>query len=118
MLKNGFDEYGGVPQFGRYHSVFGKVIDGMEVVNSILELPLTYESIDPTDAEASAENEAQVNNNRPQEDVIINSITLDTFRAEDYPELDNTPSGEELAELELRSAQEEAEKEAAANSQG
>lgn len=113
MLKNSFEEYGGVPQFGRYHSVFGKVIDGMEVVNAILELPLTYESVDPTDAEASAENEAQVNNNRPKEDVVINSITLDTFRAADFEELDNTPTEEELAELQVRSQQEEAEKEAA-----
>ena len=88
MLKNGFEEFGGVPQFGRYHSVFGKVIDGMEVVNAILELPLTYESIDPTDAEASAA---------------------------DYPELDNTPTEDELAELKRRSAEEEAAKEAALN---
>ena len=115
MLKNGFEEFGGVPQFGRYHSVFGKVIDGMEVVNAILELPLTYESIDPTDAEASAENEAQINNNRPKEDVVINSVTLDTFRAADYPELDNTPTEDELAELKRRSAEEEAAKEAALN---
>ncbi len=115
MLKNSFEEFGGVPQFGRYHSVFGKIIDGMEVVNAILELPLTYESVDPTDSEASAENEAQVNNNRPQEDVVINSITLDTFRAEDFDELDNTPTEDELAELQVRSQQEEAEKEAALN---
>ena len=76
---------------------------------------MTYESIDPTDAEASAENEAQINNNRPKEDVVINSVTLDTFRAADYPELDNTPTEDELAELKRRSAEEEAAKEAALN---
>ena len=70
---------------------------------------------DPTDAEASAENEAQINNNRPKEDVVINSVTLDTFRAADYTELDNTPTEDELAELKRRSAEEEAAKEAALN---
>ncbi len=112
MMKNAFAEYGGVPQFGRYHSVFGKIIDGMEVVEAILDLPLTYESVDLTNSEASGTQE-QLNNNRPLEDVVINSVTLSTFRAEDYPELDNTPTQEELDDLIFRSAQEQAEIDAA-----
>ncbi len=112
MMKNAFVDYGGVPQFGRYHSVFGKIIDGMEVVESILGLELTYESVDPTDPEVSGTQE-QLNNNRPVEDVVINSVTLSTFHAEDYPELDNTPTQEELDDLIFRSAQEQAEIDAA-----
>ena len=115
MMKNCFAEYGGVPQFGRNHSVFGKIIDGMEVVNAILALDLRYESLDITDAEASGTPE-QMNNNRPVEDVVINTVTLSTFHAADFEELDNTPSEEELGELLYRSAEEEAAKEAAASS--
>ena len=75
MMKNTFIQYGGVPQFGQYHSVFGKIISGMDVVDAILDLPLTYESVDPYNSEASTTQE-QSANNRPLEDVIINKITL------------------------------------------
>ncbi len=115
MMKNCFAEYGGVPQFGRNHTVFGKIIDGMEVVNAILELDLRNEPVDITNPEASGTPE-QLNNNRPVEDVVINSVTLSTFHAADYDELDNTPTEEELGDLLYRSAEEEAAKEAALNS--
>ena len=115
MMKNCFAEYGGVPQFGRNHTVFGKIIDGMEVVNAILELDLRNEPVDITNPEASGTPE-QLNNNRPVEDVVINSVTLSTFHAADYDELDNTPTEEELGDLLDRSAEEEAAKEAALNS--
>lgn len=116
MMKNAFIEYGGVPQFGQYHSVFGKIISGMDVVNAILELPLTYEPIDPYDSSASGTVE-QTSNNRPVEDVIINSITLSTYDPDDYDHLDNTPTPEELAELEERSEKEQAEMDAALTGQ-
>ncbi|MGI5894400.1 MAG: peptidylprolyl isomerase [Candidatus Merdivicinus sp.] len=112
MMKNCFKEYGGVPQFGQTHSVFGKVIDGMEVVEAILDLDLTYESVDLTQSEVSATNE-QLNNNRPLEDVVINSVTLSTFHAADFDELDNTPTEEELKDLIYRSTQEQQEQDAA-----
>ncbi len=103
---------GGVPQFGQYHSVFGKIISGMDVVNQILNLPLTYEPVDPYASDVSATVE-QSTNNRPLEDVIINKITLSTFDPDDYDHLDNTPSEDELLELEQRSAKEQEELDAA-----
>lgn len=112
MMKNTFVEYGGVPQFGQYHSVFGKVISGMDVVNAILELPLTYEPVDPYASDSSATVE-QSTNNRPVEDVVINKITLSTFDPDNYDHLDNTPTEDELLELEQRSAKEQEELDAA-----
>ena len=41
MMVNAFEELGGVPGISQYHTVFGKVIDGMEVVDAINELPMT-----------------------------------------------------------------------------
>lgn len=116
MMKNSFLEYGGVPQFGQYHSVFGKIIDGMEVVEAILDLDLTYESVDLTNSEASGTLE-QLNNNRPVEDVVINSVTLSTFHAADFDELDNTPTEEELEDLIYRSGIEQQEQDAALTGQ-
>lgn len=116
MMKNTFIQYGGVPQFGQYHSVFGKIISGMDVVDAILDLPLTYESVDPYNSEASTTQE-QSANNRPLEDVIINKITLSTYDPADYDHLDNTPTEEELEELENRSAEEQAELDAALTGQ-
>ena len=116
MMKNSFVQYGGVPQFGQYHSVFGKVISGMDVVNAIRELPLTYESIDPYASDSSATVE-QSTNNRPVEDVVINKITLSTFDPDNYDHLDNTPTEDELLELEQRSAKEQEELDAALTGQ-
>lgn len=116
MMKNTFIQYGGVPQFGQYHSVFGKIISGMDVVDAILDLPLTYDSVDPYNSEASTTQE-QSANNRPLEDVIINKITLSTYDPADYDHLDNTPTEEELEELENRSAEEQAELDAALTGQ-
>ena len=116
MMKNTFIQYGGVPQFGQYHSVFGKIISGMDVVDAILDLPLTYESVDPYNSEASTTQE-QSANNRPLEDVIINKITLSTYDPADYDHLDNTPTEEELEELEDRSAEEQAKLDAALTGQ-
>ena len=46
MMVNAFEELGGVPGISQYHTVFGKVIDGMEVVNAINELPMTAIDMD------------------------------------------------------------------------
>ena len=116
MMKNTFIQYGGVPQFGQYHSVFGKIISGMDVVDAILDLPLAYDSVDPYNSEVSTTQE-QSANNRPLEDVIINKITLSTYDPADYDHLDNTPTEEELEELENRSAEEQAELDAALTGQ-
>lgn len=116
MMKNTFIQYGGVPQFGQYHTVFGKIISGMDVVDAILALPLTYEPADAAASDSSATQE-QLSNNRPVEDVVIKKITLSTYDPADFDHLDNTPTAEELEELEDRSAQEQAEMDAALTGQ-
>ena len=115
-MKNTFIQYGGVPQFGQYHTVFGKIISGMDVVDAILALPLTYEPADATASDSSATQE-QLSNNRPVEDVVIRKITLSTYDPANFDHLDNTPTAEELDELEDRSAQEQAEMDAALTGQ-
>ena len=116
MMKNSSVQYGGVPQFGQYHTVFGKIISGMDVVDAILQLPLTYESADDTASESSATQE-QLSNNRPLEDVVIKKITLSTYDPANFDHLDNTPTPEELEELEERSAEEQAKLDAALTGQ-
>lgn len=116
MMKNTFIQYGGVPQFGQYHTVFGKIISGMDVVDAILALPLTYGPADAAASDSSATQE-QLSNNRPVEDVVIKKITLSTYDPADFDHLDNTPTAEELEELEDRSAQEQAEMDAALTGQ-
>lgn len=116
MMKNTFIQYGGVPQFGQYHTVFGKIISGMDVVDAILALPLTYEPADATASDSSTTQE-QLSNNRPVEDVVIRKITLSTYDPANFDHLDNTPTAEELEELEDRSAQEQAEMDAALTGQ-
>ncbi len=116
MMKNTFIQYGGVPQFGQYHTVFGKIISGMDVVDAILALPLTYEPADATASDSSATQE-QLSNNRPVEDVVIRKITLSTYDPANFDHLDNTPTAGELEELEDRSAQEQAEMDAALTGQ-
>ena len=116
MMKNTYIQYGGVPQFGQYHTVFGKIISGMDVVDAILALPLTNEPADAAASDSSATQE-QLSNNRPVEDVVIKKITLSTYDPADFDHLDNTPTAEELEELEDRSAQEQAEMDAALTGQ-
>ena len=116
MMKNTYIQYGGVPQFGQYHTVFGKIISGMDVVDAILALPLNYEPADAAASDSSATQE-QLSNNRPVEDVVIKKITLSTYDPADFDHLDNTPTAEELEELEDRSAQEQAEMDAALTGQ-
>ena len=35
MMMNAFEEMGGVPSLSQYHTVYGKVIQGMDIVNAI-----------------------------------------------------------------------------------
>ena len=49
--------------------------------------------------------------------MIINKITLSTYDPADYDHLDNTPTEEELEELEDRSAEEQAKLDAALTGQ-
>lgn len=104
MMVNAFEELGGVPGISQYHTVFGKVIDGMEVVDAINELPMT--AIDMTSEGASSEDYEQ--GYTLDEPVTIEKVTLGTFHAEDYDELDNTLTQEEYDEMVYTSAEEQA----------
>lgn len=108
MMMNAFEEMGGVPSISQYHTVFGKVIQGMDIVNAIQEMEYTeFEMTEEERAEAEAEGYETAY--KLTEDVIINSITLDTFRAADYETLDNTLTDEEYIDLVTRSEVEQAE---------
>ena len=100
MMMNAFEEMGGVPGLSQYHTVFGKVIQGMEIVNAIQGLPM--ERIELT-AEQAAETEEYEAAYSLTEDVVINSVTLSTYHAADYDHLDNTLTDEEYMDLVARS---------------
>lgn len=103
MMMNAFEDLGGAPGLSQYHTVFGKVIQGMDVVNAIA-------SADMTEIKLTEEEKAQMEDGveyetpyRPTEDVVINSVTLSTYHAEDYETLDNTYTEEEYQDLVQRS---------------
>ena len=104
MMVNAFEELGGVPGISQYHTVFGKVIDGMEVVNAINELPMT--AIDMEGEGASSEEYEQ--GYTLDEPVTIEKVTLGSFHAADYDELDNTLTQEEYDAMVYTSAEEQA----------
>lgn len=102
MMMNAFEEMGGVPGLSQYHTVFGKVIQGMDVVNAI-------QAVEMSEIELTEEEQAQAASGgyetayRPHEDIVIHKITLSTFHAADYEKLDNTLTEEEYADLVARS---------------
>ncbi len=98
MLQQAFEEMGGVPGLSQYQLVFGKIIQGMDVVNAMLEVDA--EKIDPEDPESATL--------RPVTDIVINKVTLSTYHEGDYETLDNTMTEEEFEEFEARCAFEEA----------
>ena len=104
MMVNAFEELGGVPGISQYHTVFGKVIDGMEVVNAINELPMT--AIDMEGEGASSEEYEQ--GYTLDEPVTIEKVTLGSFHAADYDELDNTLTQEEYDAMVYTTAEERA----------
>lgn len=104
MMINAFEEMGGVPGISQYHTVYGKVIDGMEVVNEIQSLPRTE-----IDMEAAGVEDGEYEQGYTlDEDVVIEKVTLGTFHAEDFHELDNTLTQEEYDAMVYQSAEEQA----------
>lgn len=102
MMSNAFKELGGAPGLSQYHTVFGKVIQGMDVVNAIQKVALT--EIEYSEEEAAAAAAADYEDAyKPVEDIVINSVTLSAFHAADYETLDNTLTDEEYADLVARS---------------
>lgn len=109
MMTNAFKEMGGVPGIAQYHTVFGKVIDGMEIVNQIQSMPMT--EVDMEAEGASAEEYEQ--SYTLDEPVTIYKVTLSTYHAADYDELDNTMTQEDFDEMSYRSEEEQTEMEKA-----
>ncbi len=64
-VANEYLENGGTPSLDYNYTIFGQVIDGMDVVHQIAEV----ETFDGTDGQQD----------KPKEDVIINSIEVKTF---------------------------------------
>lgn len=104
MMTNAFQEMGGVPGVSQYHTVFGKVIDGMEIVNQINSLP--HSEIDMSEEGLSSDEYEQ--GYTLDEPVTIEKVTLDTFHAADYDELDNTMSQDDYDSMVYTSAEEQA----------
>lgn len=104
MMTNAFKEMGGIPGIAQYHTVFGKVIDGMEIVNQIQSMPMT--EVDMAAEGASTEEYEQ--SYTLDEPVTIYKVTLSTFHAADYDELDNTMTQEAFDEMSYRSEEEQA----------
>ena len=65
------------PQLDGAYAAFGKVIEGMEVVNRIAETP--------TDSSDESLNRQIIPSDRPLKDQVMKSVTVDTFGVE-YPE--------------------------------
>ena len=104
MMVNAFEEMGGVPGVSQFHTVYGKVIDGMEVVNEIMTLPRTEIDMEAAGAEDGEYEQGYT----LDEDVVIEKVTLGTFHAEDFGELDNTLTQEEYDAMVYQSAEEQA----------
>ncbi len=76
-----------MPEYNGYYAAFGKVVEGMDVLDAIAASRVEDTKVD----EASAENEQQDNNEDENKNIItIKSITVDTFGV-DYgmPEITN-----------------------------
>ncbi len=114
MMMNAFETMGGIPAYSQYHSVFGKVISGMDVVNAMTQV--AYNEVPPTEEELK---EAEENDmelmvvKRPQEDIVINKVTLSTYDPADFETLDNCLTEEELNALKEKSQKEQEELDAA-----
>lgn len=65
------------PHLDGAYAAFGKVIEGMEVVNRIAETP--------TDSSDESLNRQIIPSDRPLKDQVMKSVTVDTFGVE-YPE--------------------------------
>ena len=104
MMINAFDRLGGVPGVSQLHTVYGKVIDGMEIVNEIQDLPRTAIDMSVAGVEEGEYEQGYT----LDEPVVIEKVTLSTFHAEDYDELDNTLTQEEYDQMVYESEEQQA----------
>ena len=62
-----------------YYAGFGRVIEGMDVVKKIEEVECTASKKENENGETEAEDNASAEKSTPIQDVIIKSVTVDTF---------------------------------------
>lgn len=114
MMKNAFETMGGIPAYSQYHSVYGKVISGMDVVNAMTQA--AYNEVQPTEEELKQAEKDGVELmvvKRPQQDIVINKVTLSTYDPADFDTLDNCLTTDELNTLKEKSQKEQEEQDAA-----
>ncbi len=115
MMKNAFEMMGGVPAYSQYHSVFGKVISGMDVVNAMAAVEYVEDPVSEEELKKAEEQGAEILTvKRPDEDILINSVTLSTYDPANFDSLDNCLSAEEIAAFKEKAAEEQAKIDAAA----
>lgn len=115
MLKAAFEIMGGIPAYSQYHSVFGKVISGMDIVNAManaryVEDPITEEEL----KKAEEQGTEILTVKRPKEDIVIKSVVISTYDPANFESLDNCLSAEELEAFKKKAAEEQAKIDAAA----
>lgn len=114
MMKNAFETMGGIPAYSQYHSVYGKIISGMDVVNAMTQASYTEEQPTEEELKKAEKNGVELMAvKRPQEDIVINKVTLSTYDPANFEKLDNCLTSEELATLKEKSEKEQEELDAA-----
>lgn len=115
MMKNTFEAVGGIPAYSQYHSVYGKVISGMDVVNAIAKAQFTEEEPTEEEIKQAEEKGAQLLTvKRPSEDIVINKVTLSSYDPANFDKLENCLTDEEYTALKEKSEKEQAELDAIA----
>lgn len=61
------------------HTVFGQVIDGMEVADAISQVPV-YTELEETDATIDDADQTEVLENKPKQEVLITGIDITTYQ--------------------------------------
>jgi len=115
MMKYAFEAMGGVPAYSQYHSVFGKVISGMDIVNAMANVDYTEEPISEEDLEKAEKRGIElITVKRPAEEIIIKNVTISTYDAANFESLDNCLTADEIEALKQKAAEEQAKIDAAA----
>ena len=65
IVANAFIDHGGIPNYAQQITVFGQLYDGFDILDSITDAPLTGEE----------------SNQRPAEDILIESVEISVYSA-------------------------------------
>ncbi len=115
MLKAAFEIMGGIPAYSQYHSVFGKVISGMDIVNAMANARYVEDLITEEELKKAEEQGTEILTvKRPKEDIVIKSVVISTYDPANFESLDNCLSAEEIEAFKKKAAEEQAKIDAAA----